>query len=454
VIDLRFHAGTVELRGVDDASDLLTPDWAWDPRTGCHRAPASAYPHVVMKLHRRRIRYDDKARNYATLEANLVDKRSLRPYQVQALDAWKKAGGRGVVVLPTGAGKSLVAVHAIAVAKRSALVVAPTLDLVRQWYDTLLGAFGGEIGVIGGGEHRRETLTVTTYESAWMHMEHMGARFGTVVFDECHHLPTASHTLAAMQSLAPFRLGLTATPERPDGREADLQELIGATVYRRDIVELSGRWLAEYDVERIVVELTDAERDAYVEARSIYRDFLRRNGIRVGARGGWSDFIMRAARSDWGRQAMDAWRRSKSLSLAAEAKFERLDDLLAAHSGDRMLIFTQTNATAYEIARRFLVPVITHHTKVTERSAILKGLREGTYTAVVTSKVLNEGVDVPEANVAVVVSGSGSVREHVQRLGRVLRPREGKRAILYELVAEDTAELFTSTRRRDHIAYR
>src|SRR6185369_2888908 len=109
---------------------------------------------------------------------------------------------------------------------------------------------------------------------------------------------------------------------------------------------------------------------------------------------------------------------------------------------------------AYEISRRFLVPAITHQTKVKERSRILAGLAEGSYGAVVTSRVLNEGVDVPEANVAVVLSGSGSVREHVQRLGRILRKKDGKRATLYELVTQATGETFTSERRREHSAYR
>src|SRR5207244_10784528 len=102
--------------------------------------------------------------------------------------------------------------------------------------------------------------------------------------------------------------------------------------------------------------------------------------------------------------------------------------------------FPEDNATAYAISRRFLLPVITHQTKVRERSAILAALADGSYGAVVTSKVLNEGVDVPDANVAVVISGSGSVREHVQRLGRILRKRDGKRAVLYELVTSNSAE--------------
>jgi superfamily II DNA or RNA helicase len=163
---------------------------------------------------------------------------------------------------------------------------------------------------------------------------------------------------------------------------------------------------------------------------------------------------MRAARSDAGRRAMRAYRRQRELAFAAPAKLEYVEHLLTQHRSDRALIFTQDNATAYALSRRFLVPVITHQTKIKERSAILEGLRSGRFGAVVTSKVLNEGVDVPEANVAIVVSGSGSVREHVQRLGRVLRHAEGKRALLYELVTLDTAEASTSERRREHSAYR
>ena len=107
----------------------------------------------------------------------------------------------------------------------------------------------------------------------------------------------------------------------------------------------------------------------------------------------------------------------------------------------------------YSISRRFLVPAITHQTKVKERSEILKALNAGELNVVVTSKVLNEGVNVPEANVAVVLSGSGSVREHVQRLGRILRKRKGKRAVLYELVSAGTSEERTSAKRREHRAY-
>ena len=162
---------------------------------------------------------------------------------------------------------------------------------------------------------------------------------------------------------------------------------------------------------------------------------------------------MMSTRSEEGRRALLAYRRQRALALAPRGKFKLVAQLLHEHRHDRALLFTQHNATAHEISRRFLVPSITHHTRIKERSAILLGLREGRYGAVVTSKVLNEGVDVPEANVAIIISGSGSVREHVQRLGRVLRKAEGKRAKLIELVTGETGEVHTSERRRDHSAY-
>ncbi len=118
-----------------------------------------------------------------------------------------------------------------------------------------------------------------------------------------------------------------------------------------------------------------------------------------------------------------------------------------------MLIFTADNATAYRIGTAFCLPVITHHTKTAERIAFLDAFREGRYPVLVTSKVLNEGVDVPAANIGIIVSGSGSVREHVQRLGRILRPSPGKTALLYELVSLGTGETYVSERRRNHPAY-
>jgi len=451
---LAYVSGTLELRGVEPGAIELPRDVLWDERTASFRAPAMAYADVVRALVRGKVEYEDRARAYEEVPLDLRAAREPRPYQSEAREAWLRARGRGVVVLPTGAGKSYVAVLAALEKKRSTLVIAPTLDLVRQWYDLLRTSFGMDVGVIGGGEYAVKPLTVSTYDSAYLHMEALGARFGLVVFDECHHLPSEAYTLAARLCLAPFRLGLSATPERADGRDALLTELVGPTVYRKDILELSGEYLAEYDTERVTLSLGLEERAEYAAERSLYLDFLRRHGIRMSNPSGWGEFILRSATSTEGRRAMQAYRRQRELAFCAPAKLDYLAHLLHVHRGDRALVFTEDNATAYAVSRRFLVPAITHQTKVSERSELLARFADGRYGAIVTSKVLNEGVDVPDANVAVVLSGSGSVREHVQRLGRILRPKEGKRAVLYELVSADTAEAYTSERRRDHDAYR
>jgi superfamily II DNA or RNA helicase len=359
-----------------------------------------------------------------------------------------------VVVLPTGAGKTYVAILAIDDVLRSTLVVVPTLDLMRQWYDRLRASFGVPVGLVGGGDYDVEDLTVTTYDSAYLRMEHLGARFGLVVFDECHHLPGATYALGAQQCLAPYRLGLTATPEREDGRHFLLEELIGPVRYRRDILDLSGQYLSEFETVRLSVALGPQEREQYQAERDIYLAFLRKHGIRMSSPQGWGEFLMRASRGEEGRRAMRAYRRQRELAFAAPAKLDCVEHLLHQHRADRTLIFSEDNATAYRVSRRFLVPSITHQTKVKERSEILERFSDGRYGVVVTSRVLNEGVDVPDASVAIIISGSGSVREHVQRLGRILRRREGKQAVLYELVTTQTGETYTSARRRDHDAYR
>jgi len=453
-LTLTFAGGTLELRGLPPEAPPPVRACVWDARTACYRAPALAYAALRRALARDGREVDDRARAYDELGFGVRVRREPRPYQREALEAWRAHQGRGVVVLPTGAGKTWVACLAIEDRRRSTLVVAPTLDLVRQWYDVLRTTFGEPVGVIGGGEYEVRPLTVTTYDSSYLHMEHLGGRFGLVVFDECHHLPGAAYALAARAALAPFRLGLTATPERADGREADLDELVGPVVYRKDIVDLEGGYLAAYETVRLTVELGEVERREHDAERGIYRAFVERNGIRMSSPSGWSDFVIRSSRSEEGRRAMAAYRRQREIAFAAPAKLDYVSMLLDRHRDDRALLFTQDNATAYEVARRFLLPVITHETKVRERSEILAGLAAGTYGAVATSKVLNEGVDVPEANVAIVISGSASVREHVQRLGRILRPKGDKRAVLYELVTAGTAETFTSARRRDHSAYR
>lgn len=448
---LRWDRGTLLLDGWP--ADEAPPGFVWDPRVRMPRAPASRYHDVALDLHRRRVPFRDEARGYATLAREHLSGRDPRPYQREALEAWRAAGRRGVVVLPTGAGKSFLAELCIADAARSTLVVAPTLDLVGQWYDQLRRAFGDPVGILGGGHHEVCDITVSTYDSAWLHVEKYGHRFGLLVFDEVHHLPGESYALAAEQSIAPFRLGLTATLERPDGFHDRIGTLVGPVVYRREITDLAGEFLSEYRTEVLQVHLSADDRDAYERARATFRGFVEEQGLRLGGAGGWQQFLRVAGRSKAGRAAFKAWRDSRRLLEGAPAKLRLLEELLRRHARSRVIVFTNDNATVYEVSRRFLVPAITHRTDIKERRALLAAFSAGEIGVLVTSRVLNEGVDLPAADVAIVMSGTQTVREHVQRLGRILRKQDGKQAVLYELVVAESTEERVSERRRAHAAW-
>lgn len=449
---LGFEAGTLVVDGLAQGASVpqcLT----WDDRIERFRAQAIDYRLVLAGLLRSGHTVVDQAREY--VEVGFALRERLEPYEHQreALAAWKAAGKRGLVVLPTGAGKTYVAQMAIEHVGRSALVVVPTIDLMNQWSGVLEEAFGRRVGLMGGGYHEIEELTVTTYDSAAIHMERLGGRFGVIVFDEAHHLPGEVYRQAAESSIAPFRLGLTATPERADGKETVLDELIGPIVYRKSIKELSGDILADYEVRTVEVGMTEADFELYTKARTFYRNFVEARGIRMSSRHGWPRFLAATNRSEEGRRALKAYQLQKRLALVHDNKMHKLYELLERHHDERVIVFTNDNDSVYEISEKALVPAITHQTRIKERKEILERFNAGTYRVVVTSKVLNEGVDVPKASVAVILSGSGSVREHVQRLGRILRRHEGKRAVLYELVTENSVETFVSERRRKHDAY-
>jgi superfamily II DNA or RNA helicase len=452
---LSYDGGTLLVGGADPTLLTRIPHVRHDPRSHQHRAEGRHYRAVAEFLVRERVPFADDARKWDRNAGwELRSDRDPYPHQTEALDVWWKAGGRGVVVLPTGTGKTFLAMLAIQKAARPAFVVTWTIDLLNQWVDQLSRAFRVPVGALGGGNYDLQGITVSTYDSAHLHLERWGDRFGLLVVDECHHLPGPSYQLIGMGALAPYRLGLTATPERSDGQETVLTDLLGPTVYRREIRELSGDFLAEYRTERVYVDLSAEELERYREARDTYRGFVAERGINMGGPQGWQRFLYETTRSPEGRAAFRAYRESKRLERAAAGKLETLEGLLARHAGERTLIFTADNATVYAISRRFLVPALTHQTKAKERQKLLEHFHSGEYSVLVTSQVLNEGVDVPAASVGIVLSGTGTVRENVQRLGRILRRYGDKQAVLYEVVARGTAEEYTSDRRRQHTAFR
>jgi superfamily II DNA or RNA helicase len=453
---LSCEGGTVVLAGAPQEQLLALPHCQADPRTGTVRAEGRHYRDLVMHLTRSKIPFTDQARAWEKdrITWTLRREREPFPHQTEALETWWKSGGRGLVVLPTGTGKTFLAILAIVRAGKPTLVVTPTIDLLHQWYGELIAYFGEPVGLLGGGYYDFQTITVSTYDSAHIHLERWAHKYGLLVLDECHHLPGPTYSNIALGALAPYRLGLTATPERADGQEIAYPALVGPVVYRREIPELAGDFLKEYRTERVYVDLTPQELEQYQTARDTFRRFVADAGISLGGPNGWQSFINASCRSVEGRAAFKAYREQRRLALAAPAKLRELERLLEKHRRDRVLIFTYDNATVYQIARRFLVATITHQTKTKERKQILESFHAGELNILVTSQVLNEGVDVPAANVGIILSGTATVREHVQRLGRILRKHADKQALLYEVIARGTAEEFVSDRRRQHHAYR
>ncbi|MGF1518052.1 MAG: DEAD/DEAH box helicase family protein [Nodosilinea sp.] len=425
----------------------------WDDRIEKFRIPAQQYRALVETLRAEQVSFSDQAQTFASLA--LDPQLALEPYphQKAALQAWIDQRWRGVVVLPTASGKTYLAQMAMQVTPRPTLITVPTLDLMHQWYAHLKQAFPDiEVGLLGGGSRDRTPILVATYDSAAIHAENLGNQYALLICDECHHLPSDFNRVIAEYSIAPYRLGLTATPDRADGRHDDLTQLLGPVVYAKSAADLSGDALAPFQIVPIKVKLSSEERTRYDQLLAQRNQFLQEANIWLSSAQGWQRFVRASAQSAGGRRAMLAHREARAIALGTGGKLRVLADLLAQHHPDRTLIFTNDNATVYQISETFLIPAITHQTPVKERHAILQAFRSGEYPTLVVSHVLNEGVDVPEARVAILLSGSGSTREYVQRLGRILRKGSGnKQAVLYEVVAESTTEEAISSRRRQGI---
>lgn len=378
--------------------------------------------------------------------------RDPRPYQAEALAAWQGSGGRGVVVLPTGAGKTFLATMAVQAFGLWTLVLVPTLDLLAQWRTALaegLDVPAGEIGVVGGGEREVRPLTVITYESAARHLR-LATRFGLLVADEVHHLPATAYRRIAQGAVAPYRLGLSATPERADDGHLALDELVGPVVYRRapDDLARTGH-ISAYEEKRVKVSLVAEERARYDAATGVYRGYLAARGLRVRSAAEFEEFVLRRSGGDpLAYQALRAHQQARRIAFGAAGKLAEVERLLERHKDERVLIFSEYNAAVEELGRRLCVPVIVHSTPPAERRTILERFRSGQYTKLATGRVLNEGVDVPDASVAIVLSGSATPREYIQRLGRILRPKAGT-ATLYELITDATSETRIARRRRE-----
>jgi superfamily II DNA or RNA helicase len=254
-------------------------------------------------------------------------------------------------------------------------------------------------------------------------------------------------------SIANARLGLTATPPRSTVPAGRLAELVGPTVFELAVGDLAGGFLASFDCITLYLDLCPEERAAYSRLSALftsaYMEFRQE-----APEAGWADFARAASATAGGRCALAAWRQARRLLAFTRTKRRALQSLLGRHRCARVLVFTADNETAYAIARAHLVMPITCDIGRQERDDVLERFRRGEIRTLVSARVLNEGIDVPDADVAIIVAGALGEREHVQRVGRLLRPSEGKRAVVYELVTRDTIEVGQARRRRKGLVTR
>ena len=338
---------------------------------------------------------------------------TLRRYQVDAADGFWH-GGSGVVVLPCGAGKTLVGAAAMARARATTLILVTNTVAARQWKDELLRRTSlteEEIGEYSGARKEIRPITIATYQvmttrrkGAYTHLELFDARdWGLIIYDEVHLLPAPIFRMTA-DLQARRRLGLTATLVREDGREHDVFTLIGPKRYDAPWKELENAgWIAPADCVEVRVTLPDSERLAYATAEPDERYRL-------------------------------------ASSTATKSRIVRR--LVARHAGEPLLVIGQYIDQLDELAAELDVPIVKGETTVRERQRLFDAFRAGEVSTLVVSKVANFSIDLPEATVAIQVSGTfGSRQEEAQRLGRILRPKADRRtARFYAIVARDTVD--------------
>jgi DNA excision repair protein ERCC-3 len=355
----------------------------------------------------------------------VLDDWALRPYQQQAVDGFWH-GGSGVVVLPCGAGKTLVGAAAMAQAAATTLILVTNTVAARQWRDELLNRTTlteDEIGEYSGSRKEIRPVTIATYQvlttkrkGVYTHHSLLDARdWGLIIYDEVHLLPAPVFRMTA-DLQARRRLGLTATLVREDGREADVFSLIGPKRFDAPWKDIEAQgYIAPADCVEVRVTLPDAERMTYAMA-----------------------------------EPEDRYR----MASTSTSKDRIVEALVDKHSGEPTLVIGQYLDQLDRLAARLDADLITGKTTVAERQKLFQQFRTGEVGLLVVSKVANFSIDLPEASIAIQVSGTfGSRQEEAQRLGRVLRPKgDGRTAHFYSIVARDTVDADFAAHRQRFLA--
>ena len=444
---LYYDKGSIVISGINQIPYSLM-----DPRTNQLRALALHYPDIIAYLQNSGIRYDDNVMDLIPIPNLEINNNNLvlRPYQKKAIENWIAGGKKGCMILPTGSGKTIIAIKLIEIINSSTLIVVPTLDLLEQWTKFLTKYFQKiEIGNVGGGVFNITGITVSTYDSAYIKSPFIGNKFAFIIFDELHHLAAPGYRTIAEQFISPYRLGLTATYEREDNLHLDFPKLVGGIVYQSSVNELAkDKHLASFTVEKRYVKLLSEEQFEYQKNYDQYLSYLKELGFRYNQIE-LQKLIMISGKNQNARNALLARNKALDIALNSESKIEELRKILRENSDKKTIIFTQHIIVVDSISDKFLIPFITYKSSKQEREDALNGFREGKYQVLVTSKVLDEGVDVPDAELGIIVSGTGSKREFIQRLGRLLRVKpNSKNAKLIEIISSGTTEITTSARRK------
>lgn len=384
----------------------------------------------------------------------------LRSYQREALEAWLENKGRGIIALPTGSGKSLIAIAAIVEKSVKTLIIAYTREQVHQWKNFITrytSIPSSMIGLFYGEEKRLAPITISTYQSAFRNMGLLSPHFDLLVIDEVHHLPAEKFRYIAYHSLAKFKMGLSATPEREDGLHVELFPLLGGVVYYRSPSELAEQgYLAPYEVITIKVELTPQERLLYAKLRKQLNDLLSKLPKEVlehtSGRERFNRILEEAYRgNEVAKEILKIQSSIRMLIASSAAKINKAVEiaLRELERGSKIIIFTQYVDQAEEIAKKVQGLLLTGEMPEEARRAVLEEFRNTTKGILVVTTVGDEGLDIPDANVGIIVSGTGSRRQFIQRLGRLLRPKAGgQKAILYEIVVKGTHEEHQAARRK------
>ena len=446
-VTLEYQKGTIVVKGLDSL-----PFSTLDSRTNYLYSNGINYKKITEYLNGKNIKYDDRVLDLLPISSLPKIKVKLRGYQLEAIENWclEKMGS---IVLPTGAGKTIIGLKIIEIVNSPTLIIVPTLDLIKQWTKILSRNFDIEIGNIGGGTENIRPISVSTYDSAYIKAPWIGNKFLLIVFDEVHHLPAPSYRLIAETFVAPYRLGLTATIEREDHLEQDFPYLIGKSTFQITAKELAeNKYLADYVIERKKTFMSSEEYLKYKESMTTYHTCLKKIGLKMNSNNAFKRLIMMSTNNTMARRALVARNNAIDIALNSTSKMDEIRKILGENKDIKTIIFTQHNKLVYEISNDFLIPFITHKSSKEEREDVLTGFKDGRYKAIVTSKVLDEGIDVPDAQLGILVSGTGSSREFIQRLGRLLRPKnDNNEARLIEIVSSGTSETVTSERRHRNI---